>query len=83
MAILPNKKQETTTDEQLVTYLRSVKNGTNLGSTQRKTHVTRVSSSNRVHGQTTRFICSGGESRHFVSFNGGAHLERTNDILLL
>ena len=63
-------------------YLRSIENGSNLCSTQRETHVTRVSGSNGVHSQTTRFVRSGGERRHFVSFDGRAHLEGT-DILLL
>ena len=57
------------------TYLRSVKNGSNLSGTKRKTHVSRMSSSNGVHGKTTSFVGGSGKSGLGVTVHSGAHLK--------
>ena len=56
----------------VVAHLGSVKGCSDFGGSKRKTHVSRVSSSNRVHGKTTSFIGSGGKSSLGVGIDGSA-----------
>mmetsp|Transcript_24619 Transcript_24619/g.38027 ORF Transcript_24619/g.38027 Transcript_24619/m.38027 type:complete len:530 (+) Transcript_24619:759-2348(+) len=59
----------------VVGHLASVKGGSNLTTSEGKTHVTRVSGSNGVHGQTTSLIGSGGERSEVGGLSSGAHLK--------
>mmetsp|Transcript_1811 Transcript_1811/g.4526 ORF Transcript_1811/g.4526 Transcript_1811/m.4526 type:complete len:463 (-) Transcript_1811:145-1533(-) len=76
-----SRKDEAVTVEPLgvlgiVLHLRSVKGGTNLGASKRKTHVSRVSGGNGVHGKTTGLVGSGGEGGHLVDLSGSlGHLQ--------
>ena len=57
-----------------ITYSRSVKGSTDLGGSERKSHVSGVSSGNGVHGKTTGLVsglCKGGSG---VDISGSAHL---------
>jgi hypothetical protein len=56
-------------------YLRSPQDGSDFGSAQWETHVTRVSGGNGIHGQTTSLIGSSGQSSGLVGVDGSAHLE--------
>mmetsp|Transcript_10547 Transcript_10547/g.20282 ORF Transcript_10547/g.20282 Transcript_10547/m.20282 type:complete len:535 (-) Transcript_10547:50-1654(-) len=59
----------------IVLHLGAPQDGANLGATKGKTHVTRVSGGDRVHGQTTSLVGGGSESSHLVSLDGSAHLQ--------
>lgn len=59
----------------VLTYLRTVKAGSNFGTAERKTHVSRVSGSDGVHGKTTGLVGGSGKGGHHVGFDSGAHLE--------
>lgn len=50
-------------------YLRSVKGGSDFGSTKGKTHVSRVSSSDGVHGKTTSLVGGSGKSSLGISID--------------
>ena len=58
------------------THLRSIKNGSDLSGTKGKSHVSRVSSGNRVHGKTTSLVSGSGKGGLGVSINSSAHLQR-------
>ena len=58
-----------------VSYLSSVQGCSDLGSTQRKSHVPRVGSGDGVHGQTTSLVGSSGEGSFGVNLDSGTHLE--------
>ena len=60
---------------QTCTYLRSVKNRSNFSASKRKTHVSRVSGGNGVHGKTTSFVGGGGKSSSLVDLSGSTHLK--------
>jgi hypothetical protein len=59
----------------VVGHLRSVQDSTNLSTSKRKTHVTRVSSGNGVHGQTTSFIGSSLKCGLGIHTELSAHLQ--------
>mmetsp|Transcript_20881 Transcript_20881/g.35892 ORF Transcript_20881/g.35892 Transcript_20881/m.35892 type:complete len:584 (-) Transcript_20881:129-1880(-) len=77
-----SREDETITVEPLgvlgvVLHLRSVKNGSDLGTSKGKTHVSRVSGSDGVHGKTTGLVGGSGEGSHLVNLSGGiSHLQR-------
>jgi hypothetical protein len=59
----------------IVLKLSSVKSGTDFGTTQRKTHVTRVSGGNGVHSKTTSFVGSSGKSGLDIYISSSRHLK--------
>jgi hypothetical protein len=70
-------------DEKEKTHLGPVKTSSNLGAPKRKTHVSRVGSSNGVHGKTTSLVGSSKESRLGVNINRGGHLEWSSLTLIV
>mmetsp|Transcript_18439 Transcript_18439/g.41040 ORF Transcript_18439/g.41040 Transcript_18439/m.41040 type:complete len:735 (-) Transcript_18439:56-2260(-) len=68
----------------VVLHLAAVKNRSNLGTSERKSHVATVGSGDGVHGQTTCLVGGSGEGRGLVDLRGGLrHLQRrhlTGDI---
>jgi len=59
------------------TYLRSVKNRSDLRSSEGETHMSGVSSSNRVHGKTTSLVGRSGKRSLGISIDGSGHLKLT------
>lgn len=55
------------------THLHTVKGGSDLGSTKRKTHVSGVSGSDGVHGKTTGLVSGSGKSSLGVNIDGSTH----------
>jgi len=55
----------------IVFHLRSVKRSSNLSTSERKTHVTRVGRGNGVHCETTCLVSGGGEGSHLINLGGG------------
>jgi hypothetical protein len=58
------------------TYLGSIKDGSNLGGSERKTHVTGMSGGDGVHGNTTSLVGGGGKGGLGLGINGSAHHKR-------
>mmetsp|Transcript_52038 Transcript_52038/g.125585 ORF Transcript_52038/g.125585 Transcript_52038/m.125585 type:complete len:636 (-) Transcript_52038:69-1976(-) len=67
----------------VVLHLRSVKDGTDLGGTKGKTHVTGVCGGDRVHGQTTCLVGGCCKCRLCVSIDSSAHHECCGRVLHL
>lgn len=59
-----------------MTHLRSIEHGSDFGSTEGKTHVTRVGSCNRVHSKTTSLVSGGRKCSLRVGVDSSAHLQR-------
>jgi hypothetical protein len=57
------------------THLGSVKDGSDLGGTKGKTHVSRVSGGDGVHSKTTGLVGSSGKSGLLIGLNSRAHLQ--------
>jgi hypothetical protein len=64
-----------------LTHLHTVKGGSDLGSSKRKTHVAGFSSSDGVHGKTTGFVGSSGKGSLSVNIHGSTLEKRSLRII--